>query len=98
MPHTLVEVADELVEDGLLGVEVEVEGALRDAGGLGDLDDRGLGIAELAEDRLRGVEQAPARIEAALRERAPGGVRDDVRHAVTARASSSFCTLPTEFR
>src|SRR5439155_825507 len=97
VPDAAVEVADELVEDGLLRVEVEVEGAGRDAGGLGDLDDRRIVEAELAEDALGGVEQAPARVEAPLRERPPVDVRQhDIRHAVT--FNSDLTIFPIEFR
>ena len=73
--HALVQVAHELVEDRLLRVEVEVEGALRDAGRLGDLHDRRVVVAELAEDGLGRVEQAAPRVEAAPRERPPVDVR-----------------------
>ena len=63
-----VQVADELLEDLLLAREVEVERPLRDAGGLGDLDDRRVVIAELGEDALGRLEQALARRRAAARE------------------------------
>ena len=53
-----VQVAHELVEDLLLRREVEVERALRDAGRLGDLHDRRVVVAELAEHVLGRVEQA----------------------------------------
>ena len=50
VPHAAVEVAHELVEDRLLRVEVEVEGAGGDAGDLRQLDDGRVVVAELAED------------------------------------------------
>src|SRR5204863_8503876 len=96
--HPLVEVAHELVEHGLLRVEVEVEGALRDARRLGDLDHRRLVVAELAEHLLGGVEQPAPRIQPAPRERPAGGVRQHVGHAVTACRSSLLTTLPSELR
>ena len=56
-----VQVEHELVEDPLLAVEVEVEGALTDARGLGDLDDRGVVVAVLGEDALGRLDQLLAR-------------------------------------
>jgi hypothetical protein len=41
----------------LLAREVEVEGALADAGRLGDLHDRGVVVAELGEDPLGRLQQ-----------------------------------------
>src|SRR3954469_11737745 len=96
MADTGVQVADELVEDLLLAREVEVEGALRDAGRLGDLHHRGVVIPRFGEALLRRVDQAATGRRALLRERAPvdrGG--GDFRHALT---SSDFCTLPRAFR
>ena len=61
LPDSMVQVEDELVEDLLLVREVEVERALPDAGGLGELHDRGVVIAELCEHLLRSLEQAPPR-------------------------------------
>src|SRR4051812_11454257 len=96
MADPLVQVADELVEDLLLAGEVEVEGALRDPGRLGDLHDRGVVVAGLCEAVLGGVDQTAARGLALLRERPPvDGGRQHLGHATT---SSDFCTLPIEFR
>src|SRR4051812_7466823 len=89
LPHARVQVADELLEDLLLGREVEVERPLRDPGRLGDLDDRRVVEAELREDLLRRVEQPAAGLEPLRLERA--AVRSGQRHAST--RSSSFSTL-----
>src|SRR5919204_3131353 len=70
--HAAVEILDELVEDPLLAREVEVEGPVRDARGLGDLDDRGLVVAELGEDLLGGLEQPRTGALAAFRAGAAG--------------------------
>jgi len=66
VPHAAVQVAHELVEDRLLRVEVEVERPRCYTGGVGNLDDRRIVVAELAEDILRCVEQPTARVDAAL--------------------------------
>ena len=60
-----VEVDHQLDEDRALRVEVEIEGAGSDAGGVGHLDDRRLREPELAEHRLGRVEQSTARVEPA---------------------------------
>src|SRR5690348_2654206 len=67
--HTPVQIADQLVEDVLLRREVEIERPLPDAGRLGDLDDRRVVVAELAEDALRRLEQPVARLETTRRQR-----------------------------
>src|SRR5690606_5316899 len=51
------EVPDHLVEDLALALEVRVEGAQGDPGLLGDLDDRGLVVADGGEDVLGRLEQ-----------------------------------------
>ena len=68
LADTVVEVDHDLVEDLLLAREVEVEGALADPGGLGDLDDGRLVVAELGERVLGGCEQPLAGPLAALRQ------------------------------
>src|SRR4029077_14818692 len=96
--HATVQVADELVEDRLLRVEVQVEGAGGDTGTLRDLHDRCVVVAELAEDVLGRVEQPAARVEPALRERAPFDVGHDVVHTSRATFSSLFTIFPNELR
>src|SRR5207249_2539584 len=101
VPHAPVQVAHELFEDLLLAREVEIERALRDSGGFGDLHDRRLVVAELGEDVLRGFEQASASRRAATRELLPvhaGRQRGrELTHAGTSGVSrarnSSFSTL-----
>ena len=60
--NTPVQVSDQLVEDLLLGAEVQVERPLPDAGRLGDLHDRGVVVAEIAEDLLGRLEETLARL------------------------------------
>ena len=95
MPHAAVQVANELVEDLLLALEVEVEGALRDACGLGDLHDRRLVEADVGEDLLRRLEQAASRAHATAGERAAVGAERErgLGHAGSPARSSSFSTL-----
>src|SRR5207248_9093064 len=92
-------VAHELVEDRPLRVEVEVEGARGDARLVGDLHDRRLVEAQLAEHALGGVEQPPSRVEPALRERTPVDIGDRrLAHVSAGTFSSDFWILPSEFR
>ena len=62
-------VAHERLEHRLLAVEVGVEGAERDAGALGDADDRAVGKAALAELVARGIEDLAQGAFAARRAR-----------------------------
>src|SRR5581483_1642341 len=94
--HAAVQVADELVEDVLLRGEVEVERPLPNAGGLGDLHDRRVVEADVAEDLLRRLEQAAACLDAARGECAPVGAVH--RHAATSVRSDCFWILPSELR
>ena len=52
-----MELLDDGEEDLLLAVEVEVEGAARDAGARDDVADAGVPVALAGEDPGRGVEQ-----------------------------------------
>jgi hypothetical protein len=56
----LEETLDDLVEEVALLVEVEIEGALGDAGGAGEIVDGGAVVALLAEHALRGGDQTGA--------------------------------------
>src|SRR3954451_7480111 len=97
MPDASVQVAYELVEDRSLRVEVQIERASSDARDLRQLHDRRVVVAELAEDLLRRVEQATARVQSALRERPPVDIRqDDICHAST--LNSDFVIFPIELR
>src|SRR5438477_7077251 len=99
LANAVVQVAHELGEDLLLRREVEIEGALADAGPLGDLHDRRLRVADVGEDLLRRLEQAPPRLHALARERAAAGAGDDLRHREsTSSRSSCFCALPMPLR
>src|SRR5262249_14190696 len=71
-------VADERLEQRLLGIEVSVEGTQRDAGPLRNADDRAVGKAALSELIARGVEDLAQRALAACRPRSlrgPGGTK-----------------------
>ena len=59
----------DLAEDLLLGIEVVVEGPVREAGPLGDVGDAGLEEAVLLEDRLGRLEQPAAGLDPLARAR-----------------------------
>ena len=63
----------DLPEDLLLGIEVVVEGSVREAGLLGDVGDPGLEEAGLLEDVLGGLEQAGPGLGPLPRTRCRGG-------------------------
>src|SRR6266516_981774 len=93
-----VQIAHELVEHVLLRREVEVERALADACRLGDLHDRGLVVAELAEDLLRGLDQTGSRLDAARAECPAVGAEDDVGHRTASVTRPCFWIFPRLFR
>src|SRR5581483_11726190 len=94
--HAPVQVAHELVEDLLLRGEVEVERALSDACGLGDLHDRRVVVAEVCEDLLGRIEQLLPRLDAARGERPP--VCTVHAHPTTSATRPCFWIFPSELR
>src|SRR5439155_12405185 len=96
--HARVQVAYELVEDLLLRREVEIEGPLPHTGRFGDLHDRRVVIAELAENGLGGLEQPEPGFDSARGEGATVGTGNHVGHCATSETRSCFWIFPRPLR
>ena len=90
--HLRRHVADDFTEHRLLGIEVGVEGAERDAGALRDPDDRAFGEAALTELGARGVEDLAERALAAR------GVRGAFPRSPDRFAPCCSASPPSSFR